>query len=457
MSKSYHCSASYSKFLFLFSLNFIHSHIIWIGWWTDLSTVSTLSASMENITKLWLHQENMADIQEVLAELKEYLLSLDDHNGNPLYCSQRKTFIVGFSWTSEAVVRLARDLFSENFTYFPTFWVSQDHIETLFSKIRRMGGHNNNPTSVAFTSALRNLLAKQPIVASKSANSLDCDSTTGVFTLEWSKRVSAFEQIDMLDVDDLSHKLRSIMSSSELKSNILYYIAGYIVRSLRGKLKCENCAQQLVKPVGIFNSDHSYYSTCVGNGALLNVKDWGGLVRPSDQVFHVVERCEAVLLCYLSKNFLSRRYSKSLLLALFTRSHVEDRPTKFFRHSCDLVEGQLDHTQQLTREISSRYIEIRLKHFSKQYNHLVVEKGKGSERFIHNRLVIFKHQWTFLCTWTSIMITSANFSVLVFLLFALYLLSFLLIYPIQCEYFITIILVLCIFFWIGHALRSLTH
>lgn len=67
---------------------------------------------------------------------------------------------------------LADDLFTEGIlSYLPTFRISQDFIETLFSKIRRMGEHNTNPTALGFKNTLRNLLAKQAISASNCGNS----------------------------------------------------------------------------------------------------------------------------------------------------------------------------------------------------------------------------------------------------------------------------------------------
>ena len=93
-------------------------------------------------------------------EFRDYLLSLHNANQQPLHISKRKTLVVGFVCTFDAVLRLADELFAEQWlTYFPTFRISQDFIETLFSKTRCMGGHNNNPSAVAFRSALRGSLS----------------------------------------------------------------------------------------------------------------------------------------------------------------------------------------------------------------------------------------------------------------------------------------------------------
>ena len=57
------------------------------------------------------------------------------------------------------------------------FQIGQDHIETLFSKIRAKGGFNNNPDVAMFKSALRSLLVKSDITPSPSANCLELDDT----------------------------------------------------------------------------------------------------------------------------------------------------------------------------------------------------------------------------------------------------------------------------------------
>jgi hypothetical protein len=72
----------------------------------------------------------------VFAEMKAYLLSLKDSNQSSLYLSRRKTFVIGFVCTSEALIMFAKDLFSLKdcpMTCLPPFTISQDFIENLFS------------------------------------------------------------------------------------------------------------------------------------------------------------------------------------------------------------------------------------------------------------------------------------------------------------------------------------
>ena len=73
---------------------------------------------------------------------------------------------------------LAENLFLEKYmTFLLTYKLSQDHLETFFSCIRRLGGFNNNPTVVQFRSALRKLLAHANVSISLSSNCIPKDDT----------------------------------------------------------------------------------------------------------------------------------------------------------------------------------------------------------------------------------------------------------------------------------------
>lgn len=187
-------------------------------------------------------------------------------------------------------------------------------------------------------------------------------------------------------------QLQSLQSTSLLKDNILDYISGYLVRRLEGRVKCDNCAQALVVPRARSHTDHSYMASTASTSQLLHVKDRGGLVTPTDPVFHLVKRCEQVITTYATRQFVAKSNARQMLLALFMRSVIEDRPVQFFAHTCCTEEGLLDHSSQLCRQLSAMYIDLRLRHYSRLFNRVVVEEGKSSDRGRLNRLVIFKHQ-----------------------------------------------------------------
>ena len=63
----------------------------------------------------------------------------------PVLQSQRKTAYLGFIIALRSALKIAQRLFKKHFKYFLTYKLSQDHLETFFSVIRRMGGFNNKP------------------------------------------------------------------------------------------------------------------------------------------------------------------------------------------------------------------------------------------------------------------------------------------------------------------------
>ena len=59
--------------------------------------------------------------------------------------------------------------------YIPTYKISQDHLETLFSCIRSHGGHNNNPTVQQFLSAYKKILLHTELRAAETVNCISLE------------------------------------------------------------------------------------------------------------------------------------------------------------------------------------------------------------------------------------------------------------------------------------------
>jgi hypothetical protein len=78
------------------------------------------------------------------------------------------------------------------FKYLLTYRFSQDHIELLFSCIRAQGGWNNNPNCLQLKYAMRKMLLRNTITASKNANCLTfSDSTTTIIPFFHSQKHKA--------------------------------------------------------------------------------------------------------------------------------------------------------------------------------------------------------------------------------------------------------------------------
>ena len=345
---------------------------------------------------LSLHR--MTYVTSIYESLREYLLSLKDAENQPLCMSRRRTFIVGFICSFQSALMLAEDLFqNKDNQYFLTFRMSQDFIETFFSKIRRMGGCNNNPTASQFRSALRRLLCKQQVTASQSANvsNTDLDTTEGLFMLSWSKRCSLvlLESCDE-DLEAESVPLDKLPVCGEFKQSAIAYIAGYVVRGFQGKISCQSCSQQLVANTHVTKFDHPYAYSRNTMTKLIDMKNKGGLVYPSSAVINLFTRCEQVMSSYLSNTaVISKPSVAKKLFTLTLRTLFEDQPIRLFEDTnCELISGSISHSNLLTRQLLKKYIDIRLKHHSRVFNDLVAREGRGSCRQRLHRLVIFRNQ-----------------------------------------------------------------
>ena len=131
---------------------------------------------------------------------------------------------------------LAEDLLTQEddpYEYLLTYKFSQDHLELLFSCIRAMFGFSNNPDVTQFKAALRKILLRVSVVASKHANCLmfEDEAVSPIFSLKWSKNRSPLVE-DEIDSDVSERDIESIPFLDETTpytAVIVAYIGGFIV------------------------------------------------------------------------------------------------------------------------------------------------------------------------------------------------------------------------------------
>ena len=102
----------------------------------------------------------------------------------------------------------------------------------FFSKIRTRNDWNNNPNPLQLKWALKALLLKKSIEAPKTANCII-------------ENIPSPEKSSFC-VDD---NLKAILDSNPIwKDDVLFHISGFIARSLKKKLKCQECVASLFQP-----------------------------------------------------------------------------------------------------------------------------------------------------------------------------------------------------------------
>ena len=293
-------------------------------------------------------------------------------DGRPLVEHRRKTFIIGFIVSAKSAEKLALDMLENSYSYFLTYKVSQDHLELLFACIRGKNGYNNNPDVRIFKSALKRLMLRNSIVASKNANCamLEENDFNPIFSLKWSKNRAPLEESNELDENndtDILPHVTQLSTQSPYQVSILAYIAGFIVRTLKRSLDCEFCFRAL-----------ELDSSQVPNYAFdfIILKNRGGLVFPSNGVLRILKAAEVVGGTY---SFPSITAEKKLILVLQNKTIRMLPNISFPGLSCDFENefvGEDIHSYQPTKEILHRFFELRLIRYGQHYTEMVIQKGK---------------------------------------------------------------------------------
>ena len=231
--------------------------------------------------------QNLERIEATFLSTAEYLLALKFRDKQLLVYSRRKTFILGFEMTMKSVLLIAKELLvttDRPFNYILRYKFSQDHIDLLFACIRGRGGSNNNPNTLQFKYAMRNLLLKNSIIASSKANVMAFNEhcTSSLFSLKWTKHRSPTNehpQSDEMSAEEAKALPESLdkIALSEFCENIIYYIAGFIVRKVIKNIDCSQCSEALI--LHCTADEHDY--TPPHFSLFLIRKNNGGLVQAS--------------------------------------------------------------------------------------------------------------------------------------------------------------------------------
>ena len=234
--------------------------------------------------KGYKHPMNLCNFEsrkEWLLDTKKYLEALKDNKGQPLCMGRRKTAWVGFMVTIDSVLNIVECLLKgpESFRYVLTFKMSQDHLEMFFSRVCRRGGWNTNPNCLQFKWALRCILMRNSIMPSKNANVSVAEPVNNVFQAPSAAVRHTNEQMQ---------RFAELLSEpSEFHDHILHYMAGYITRHVVQDCKCTQCCLALQR-------DSSSEPTTQFS-LLTTRKDRGGLIKPREDVFRIIQTTDKIL------------------------------------------------------------------------------------------------------------------------------------------------------------------
>ena len=246
------------------------------------------------------------------------------------------------------------------FNYVLTYKFCQDHLELLFACIRGKNGFSNNPDVRTFKAALKRILLRVSVIASRHGNCsvFESDATSPIFWLKLHrKHACTIENNGDAELDsDINGQLSCLNypTLSYNKEATLAYIGGFIVGKLLKSLSCGECSGALV------TNDKT-----IGFLSLVKFKDRGGLIYPSDDVLKILKVCEIVFRTNISGDNLKEpqiKYHGNLKFHLRKKVLLEMQLNKLFtslesHHLQNEIGSEDLHSFQITKAVIDKLFE----------------------------------------------------------------------------------------------------
>jgi len=267
-----------------------------------------------------------------------------------------------------------------------------------------------NDTTALFLISIKSLnqaagIIKNSITPSPSANSiaLDDNPVGNIFEIKWAQKRVHLTESDVSDqgiesiennCDELGDEMLlnkiSIMNkdSSNLydqKLNILYYIAGFVVRTISQKVFCISCKKSLLQKQTDHNYVHNDFYT-----KFIDIKNYVGLVSASSSVFEIIKETEKRIFI-LTNNLGNMNITKiSTKIIILVKNYFSQNSQIFGELDCE-NENMLasPHKLELIKLVVSMYLKIRFHAFAKNHS-LAINYTSKRNKF--NKLVLFLNQ-----------------------------------------------------------------
>lgn len=294
-------------------------------------------------------------------------------------------FVLGFIITMESTLNVVYQLLNKPqspLKYVLTYEMSQDHLE-LFWLQKSKRWVEQQPK---FKNTLRQLLFTKNITV-KSGNCSNFDYPEGDVLEFRSEKHSLFDTNKSPDNNELQ-KYLSHLDNIDLGyyvKEILDYIGGYIVRSIIKTIVCSNCVQLLVE----YRLDHEFSK----NASFTTYVNRGKLIITSKAVSLIIQQLEKSFQNVVIREKNLQRNVKLLIIEI-TRRSILNKSTFFFMNShptdVELYFCAHSHEYSLFKLICQKFINIRMRHYEKQFNIDEVFKNH-SLRPKFTKLILFKN------------------------------------------------------------------
>lgn len=334
-------------------------------------------------------QNNMKMKEKNVEEAFEYIKTLTDGSGKPLIRGRRKTGFVGFLCTLKSTIEIAKSLLvKQNYRYFLTHRLSQDHLETFFSRVRRRHGWNNNPTPLQFKWALRALLLKNRVLPSSRANCAMIEEAENTIVEMETEHIKPIDP-------SLKPFVEALSSPGEYHQHALYYISGYIARTVaKKKIKCVKCKISLSSSdsdTHVTHNDHHYESLFTRR------KNNGGLTF-CDDMYKIIKECDSALRKQLVGPKGPVLTVTPKLLGHITRHVISCVSNHVFtdiwehEQNSQHIATEDSHTHQIIKEACRLFCTMIYHHHEHVIRDRYILNDKGTVRHKLTKNIIFLHQ-----------------------------------------------------------------
>ena len=179
-----------------------------------------------------------------------------------------------------------------------------------------------------------------------------------------------------------------------LWDNGLYYVSGFLVKSLLARVQCVTCrAELLLDP----KDCHAYkmYNMYPVYAKFTTFKQQGGLVFPFANVLKIVKATEVIF----RRRVIEQGIGISTDINLFGRiqSAVLEQygpyvfycsTSHFYEHSFG---AERDHLSSLVKAVSEKYLNLRMTTYTKRFSQMVIHKNVPSTRHLMTREILFQN------------------------------------------------------------------
>ena len=237
----------------------------------------------------------------------------------------------------------------QGFKFLFTSRLNQDCAENLFSIIRGMGGHRDNPDVAQLKACFKYVVADQLFVQSHLSNcQVDNDTMllniSNIAMARYEKPVT--EDIETLPTADIAMVMTTPLSQET--QNVGAYLAGYLLRKVSVN-DCNECIQQLLLPKlpSEFTAEYEFLKQKA-------YKDQGSLIYPTLAMAKFVDNLETVF-C-------------SIFEGIVYMPFVLRRLCKSAEKYCEFLTCQTEECRGRVRKMMLLYMRVRIYHSLKKSN-----------------------------------------------------------------------------------------